>query len=135
MPPGNPHTKWHTWPDGVEFTDANDHNPLVKEECPDCSGMGEREELVEVATPQDPRQSIQWVKCPTCGGSGHGERLVRLFDNDSPTAQAEVAADGWLTCPCCKWQFTTRDPNAWTGRRHKRCGQRITPMPRRGQRS
>jgi len=130
MPPANKHTKWHTWPDGVEYTDDNDHNPLVKEECPACSGIGEREELVERVTEQGPRQNIEWIRCAMCNGSGRGERLVRLFDNDSPTVPVEVGPDGWLTCPCCKWRFTTRDSNVWTGRRHKKCGQRITPVPK-----
>ena len=116
-------------PPGVEFTDANDHNPLVTEECPKCLGMGEDEQLVTVDTPYGPRESIEWVTCSMCDGSGRGEHLVRLFDNDSPVVAVALGRDGWLTCPGCNWRFTIRDPNAWTGRRNKRCGQRIAPTP------
>jgi uncharacterized Zn-finger protein len=123
----NPHRKWHVQPPGVEFTDANDHNPLVTEECPNCLGMGEGEQLVSIDTPNGPRQSIEWVTCSTCNGSGRGPRLVRFFDNDSPAIAIDVGPDGWLTCPGCDWRFTIRDPHAWTGRRHRRCGQRIAP--------
>lgn len=105
MPPSNPHIKWHTWPEGVEYTDENDHNPVVHEECPACLGIGEREEVVEATSPNG---GIEWMTCPTCGGTGHTERRVRLFDNDSPAMLVDVGRDGWLSCPCCKW-FGKRD--------------------------
>ena len=54
----------------------------------------ECKELVEVATPDLARQSIEWVKCSTCAGSGHGERLVHFYDNDSPAAPVETGSDG-----------------------------------------
>src|SRR5215510_11245510 len=38
-----------------------------------------------------------------------------------------VTADeeGWVRCPRCDIRFTARDRRAWTGRRHRRCGQRL----------
>jgi hypothetical protein len=127
VPPRSQYRNRLVWPDGVEFTDANDHNPLVSEACPACSGLGEREELVTLNAP-GASQVIEWVTCPICGGSGNGSGLVRIYKNDSAAIQVEIGDDGWLTCPCCNWRFTIHDRKAWTGRRCKECGQRITPL-------
>lgn len=42
-----------------------------------------------------------------------------------PLQSAEPDASGWVTCPGCGWRFSTSDAAAWTGRRHRRCGQRV----------
>ena len=102
--------KWDIIPDGVEFTDANDHNPEVETECGRCGGLGH-----ELLDPEIP--------CPQCKGSGRGTR--RFFANESPIVDAEVSASGSCKCPCCSFRFLLTDKRRWTGLRHARCGQKI----------
>ncbi|HVF10677.1 MAG TPA: hypothetical protein VNA16_07735, partial [Abditibacteriaceae bacterium] len=64
--------------------------------------------------------------------SGTAEELTHYFDNDAPAIDAVVDTEGWLKCPCCGWRFTIKDKNVWTGRRHKRCGQKINMVNRAG---
>ena len=104
----------------VSFTDANDHNPVVLDECPRCHGSGKASEY-------GPGVHYQ-VECDACSGTGTTGQRVRYFDNDAPIAEVNVESDGWLTCPCCGWRFSLNDRNVWSGLRHVRCGQRIRPV-------
>ncbi len=104
--PGN----WDLIPDGVEFNDANDHNPEVETDCSRCGGEGH-----ELLDPD--------VACPRCKGTGRSAR--RFFTNESPIVDAQVSASGQCKCPCCGFQFQLTDKRRWTGLRHARCGQKI----------
>lgn len=106
------------------FDEANDHDPLVLEDCPDCGGRGaicvELEGVAELGT------------CPACSGVGTTGRTVHYYAAAPPLAAAvEVATDaeGRVTCPVCSQRFSTGDPLAWTGRRHRPCGTPLRPRP------
>ena len=101
------------------FSTANDHNPVYRDECERCGGFG----TLFVVRYDQPRRKQDDLVCPDCDGTGQVEK--KRFDNDSPPAEADVGADGWVKCPRCRWRFATHDRNAWTGYRHKRCGQRL----------
>ncbi len=64
--------------------------------------------------------------CDQCGGVGTTGNIVRYYENDSPEMNAEVDSSGWVACPSCSWRFAIKDSNAWTGLRHKRCGQKMS---------
>ena len=113
------------------FTEENDHNPDVLEDCPDCGGTGVRRfdrslELGPLAV-----RARADADCPACLATGITGRVLRYFQNERPPQSAEPAADGTITCPHCRQRFTTSDPNAWTGWRHVYCGQRLR-LTRRG---
>lgn len=111
----------------AKFTDENDHNPLVLQDCPQCYGTGHvGESWVEDGSPVEAN-----VLCTSCGGSGVTGQAEPYFPHDVPEKTTHADAEGWLTCPNCNWRFTTRDPRAWTGRRHLRCGQRINVVGER----
>jgi hypothetical protein len=105
----------------ARFTDENDHNPLVLQDCPACDGWGA---VSEYRTEGDAAVHTR-VVCRACGGTGVTGQVEPYFAEDAAEAVARADADGWLTCPGCRWRFTVRDRNAWTGRRHLRCGQKI----------
>jgi hypothetical protein len=63
-------------------------------------------------------------KCSECDGKGVTGEVEPYFTNENPEVDASVRADG-TTCPTCGWRFRLSDPNAWTGRRHLRCGQKL----------
>jgi hypothetical protein len=110
----------------VAFTDANDHNPIVLEECPRCFGSGKMG-VYEYGVEYNGRivDTHSRVECDVCSGTGTTGEKVSYFDNDAPVIDVTPSADGWLTCPGCGWRFTVRDRNVWSGLRHVRCGQRI----------
>lgn len=97
-------------------SDAEDHNPLVLEACPECHGEGTQ--CIETAG------GASMDTCPACEGVGVTGNVVRMFPNDSPALSAE-ARDGWVRCPNCQRRFALKDPHRWTGLRHVGCGQRI----------
>jgi hypothetical protein len=103
----------------AQFTAANDHNPLILQDCPHCRGSGKRDLWSEDAR--------TWTldTCADCGGTGISGEVEHYFLTDTPEATAIPDAEGWLRCPGCGIVFTTRDPHRWTGYRHLRCGQRI----------
>lgn len=104
----------------AEFTDENDHNPMVLQACPQCHGSGHVGRAVVEGT-----RSIEMEEtCPNCHGEGVTGEVEPYFANDKPEADAVVIGDG-ITCPNCGWRFRLKDSNAWTGRRHRRCGQKI----------
>ena len=112
------------------FTDENDHNPLVLQDCPTCDGSGKASEYWSEGEISVHSRII----CPTCHGTGITGEIEPFFAIDTPEASVATGVDGWITCPNCRWRFTTVDPNAWTGRRHMRCGQKIkviSSSPRR----
>jgi hypothetical protein len=100
------------------FTDENDHNPLILEDCPRCGGRG------RVCTSPHPDEYVL-DDCPACGGLGTTTEVVHYFPGTSPEAEAVVDAHGWITCPRCERRFSTRHRDTWTGRRHLTCGQGI----------
>jgi hypothetical protein len=106
----------------AQFTAANDHNPLILQDCPECRGSGKRDLRSE-----DASGARTWTlgSCSACGGTGISGQIEHYFLADAPEATAIPDADGWLRCPGCRIVFTTRDPDRWTGYRHLRCGQRI----------
>jgi hypothetical protein len=101
---------WDLIPDGVDFSEANNHNPEVETECGRCSGSGR-----ELASAKD--------ACSQCQGTGHVTRS--FFTNDTATMDASVNAAGWCKCPCCGFRFMLADKKRWTGVRHARCGQKL----------
>lgn len=109
----------------AQFTEANDHNPLILQDCPECEGTGKRDRRYD-----GPNGEREWVlgQCDTCGGSGITGEVEPYFTSAASAAEPVEAtpdADGWLRCPACGIVFTTRDSYRWTGYRHLRCGQRI----------
>ena len=99
---------------------APDHNPLVLEDCPACHGSGRR--CVE-----DGEVSVL-AECTDCAGVGTTYAVVPYFSNTAPPHTID-ADDDWTACPCCGRRFSLRDPNAWTGLRHVRCGQLLLLRP------
>lgn len=105
------------------FTDENDHNPLILEECPRCHGTGQ----VDI---YDENTSIYALEvCPDCLETGITGEVVPYFENLSPAMEATKRDDGWTKCPRCGWRFSARDSAVWTGLRHKRCGQKLKFTP------
>ena len=100
----------------AEFTKGNDHNPLILEKCSRCSGNGQDQEL----------PTCEKIKnCPDCDGLGFTGKLIKFFSNDEPIQSIVKNNAGWVKCPFCKRSFKTYDNNAWTGLRHKYCGQKL----------
>ncbi|HZH16690.1 MAG TPA: hypothetical protein VE057_20215 [Archangium sp.] len=104
--------------DAAVFTDENDHNPLILEDCPRCGGRR------TVCTSPSPDTYVL-DECPACGGLGTTTEVVPYFADTGPEAEAVVDEHGWLTCPRCERRFSTRYRQNWTGRRHLTCGQAI----------
>ena len=96
---------------------APDHNPLVLEDCPACSGSGTRCEMTA--------HESTLLECTACSGEGTTYAVVPLFSNNAEPLAARAEAAGWVTCPCCGWRFSLADRRTWTGFRHVRCGQRL----------
>lgn len=108
------------------FTDENDHNPMVLQDCPTCFGSGK---VCQHWSEDDgSRDVLDLIVCAACNGSGVTCEVEPYFSKELPEASARADAAGWLTCPGCGWRFTLRDPHAWSGRRHMRCGQKIKPL-------
>lgn len=108
--------------DEAEFTEENDHNPLIRKICPECKGSGKRDIKGEYP---DGRRTWTLSTCKTCDGNGWLEGSQKFFDNDSAAVRAKVSGMGYIECPCCGWKFSIKDRHRWTGRRHMRCGQKI----------
>ena len=114
------------------FNDENDHNPWVFTECDVCKGRGHYSRYPEAGT-------HQLVQCGKCEGTRIDLSVERYFQNDDPEQEVHEYAPGWVRCPTCGSTFALRDPQAWTGRRHKarggfrgECGQKLRIMPGRG---
>jgi uncharacterized Zn-finger protein len=114
----------------ADFRSAPDHNPLVLEDCPKCSGSG-------TACEGGPGVAIL-LDCPACQGEGTTYAVVPRFANDNPPVAVHVGDDGWVTCDHCGLRFAPTDKHRWTGLRHVTCGQRLllepstpAPQPRR----
>jgi hypothetical protein len=105
----------------ARFTEENDHNPTVLQDCPRCYGSGKAcEESAGCA---------ELFLCPDCDGSGITGETEPYFSSSEPPIDAVPNRHGWLKCPKCGWRFLLTDPNAWTGKRHLKCGQKINPKP------
>lgn len=104
-------------PSEAVFTDENDHNPTVLKECPTCRGSG------LVCNESEGMASTD--VCPECDRTGVIAETRPYFTNDSSEVEASPGPDGWLKCPACGYRFSPNDRRVWTGRRHKRCGQKI----------
>src|SRR6187401_1580628 len=89
----------------AQFTAANDHNPLILQDCPHCRGSGQRDLCSE-----DARGARTWTlgACAECGGTGISGEVAHYFLTDAPEAAASPDAGGWLRCPGCGIAFTTR---------------------------
>jgi len=48
---------------------------------------------------------------------------------DPPALEAQVTAEGWVSCPGCGWKFNTHDRHRWVDGRHRLCGQRLILVP------
>lgn len=107
----------------LAFSTENDHNPGYTEECERCGGFG----TLFIVRYDQPHRTEDDLPCPDCAATGRIEK--RLFNNETLPANADVGADGWVKCPSCGWRLSTRDRNAWTGYRHKKCGQRLILRP------
>lgn len=104
----------------AKFTDDNDHNPMVLQDCRRCQGSGRVCRHFE----HHGRQVKSREECSECDGKGVTGEVERYFTNDDPEVDAPVRNEG-TTCPTCGWRFRLSDPHAWTGRRHLRCGQKL----------
>ena len=101
------------------FSDENEHNPWVLEDCHSCQGRG---------THCHERDGVASLEpCAACDGRGTSGDVVRYFDCEPSWPGVEVAVDahGWVTCPRCQRRFSTRHRDTWTGRRHLTCGQAL----------
>ena len=104
------------------FTNENDHNPKVLQDCPGCSGQGTN--CHHNITSDGEEYALG--DCTTCNGTGVTGEVELYFLDDRPEMPACPDARGWITCPNCDWRFALRDKNAWTGHRHLLCGQKIS---------
>jgi uncharacterized Zn-finger protein len=100
---------------------APDHNPLVLEDCPKCSGSG--------TTCEGGPGFAVLLECPDCHGEGTTYALVPRFENDNPPVAVRIEDDGWVTCAHCGRRFALTDKDRWTGLRHVSCGQRLVLEP------
>ena len=100
----------------AKYTEDNDHNPMIREECPNCNGSG-----------QDLTISFDesTFNCPQCAGLGYTGVAVKCFTNEKPILPVQPNKHGWIECPHCNQRFLPTDKNAWTGLRHRKCGQKI----------
>jgi hypothetical protein len=99
------------------FSDDNDHNPRVLQDCPACSGSGK--------SCHRSGEAYALEVCASCSGTGVTGDVEPYFPDDRPEVPACADDTGWITCPSCDWRFALHDRRAWTGRRHLQCGQRI----------
>lgn len=106
----------------ARFTDEEDHNPMVLQDCAVCRGTGR----VDRNGPSSEGGAVYAMEeCPACGGKGITGEIERFFPADEPEFPAGVDSKGWVSCPKCGVRFSLRDPHRWTGRRHLSCGQKI----------
>ncbi|AKQ66237.1 hypothetical protein A176_003149 [Myxococcus hansupus] len=99
------------------FTDENDHNPWVLEDCPQCRGLGKVCHEGE---------GLAWQEsCSACEERGTTGEVVRYFLAPGPAVTVAVDSHGWVTCPRCERRFSTQSLDHWTGRRHRTCGQAL----------
>jgi hypothetical protein len=111
----------HSDPSDIVYSDENDHNPLVPEDCPGCFGTGKRCRLVAHGA----GTAYGLERCTACAGAKTTGNLVRKYKNDSPALEAGVNEFGWTKCPGCGVNFKTTSSVSWSGLRHKTCGQKI----------
>ena len=103
------------------FSDDNDHNPVVLQDCPACSGSGKScRHIVDGSG-----ETYALEVCSACSGTGVTGDVEPYFPDVRPEVTARADDTGWITCPSCDWRFALRDRRAWTGRRHVQCGQKI----------
>ena len=110
-----------TDPSTIVYSDENDHNPVVLEDCPECSGSGKK------CRPEAREGGLAYYleACPVCRGAKTTGNLVHKYQNDSPAMEAAVNEFGWTKCPGCGVNFKTTSSTRWSGLRHKTCGQKI----------
>ena len=104
------------------FTDENDHNPFVLQDCPYCQGTGlfcEEHHTLKGECIADLHE------CPYCDHTGITGEIERYFDNDTPPIEVIPYQKEWVACPICGKKFCLHDANVWTGYRHTTCGQRL----------
>lgn len=108
-------------PHNPQFTDENDHNPLVVAKCPVCFGTGSHCEHRE----ESGQRVHMLTVCSSCNGEQYIPEVKQMFDNNSKSMPVRSYSDGWVKCPNCGRHFALKDPNAWTGRRCRGCGQKL----------
>jgi len=97
------------------YTDANDHNPLVIDQCGCCDGSGWENGTVDEV-------------CSCCLGVGIvSDQPMLRFNENFTLIEVPVDDEGWLVCPHCTERFNIHNPKEWTGLRHQLCGQKIKP--------
>jgi DnaJ-class molecular chaperone len=104
------------------FSEENDHNPIVLQDCATCHGTGK---VCRHFKTKEGGECIARDECPSCAGQGVTGELEPYFSNDQPERPADCRSEGRVQCPSCSRRFRITDPNAWTGKRHMRCGQKI----------
>jgi|SRR5215475_1058408 len=105
--------------ENIVYSDENDHNPLVLEKCPACSGTGKNCRFVAS------ENAYYTDICEACDGERTTGNLVRQYSSDTAPIEARVNESGWVKCPGCGVGFKTTSHESWSGLRHKTCGQKI----------
>src|SRR5262245_20321527 len=72
------------------FTEENDHNPIVLQNCPACRGTGKVCRHLKMKD----RECIRREACSSCAGTGITGELEHFFTNDSPEMTAECRSEG-----------------------------------------
>ena len=103
----------------IVHTAENDHNPLVLEKCPACSGTGKNCRFVAE------ENALYTDVCEACDGDRTTGNVIRRYPTDSTLIEARVNESGWVRCPGCSVGFKTTSDESWSGLRHKSCGQKI----------
>lgn len=101
----------------AKFTYEDDHNPLVLQDCSHCHGTG------DICIHGNGVHEL--ILCKECGGEGITGEIELYFRNNGPPVEVSPNDAGWVKCPSCGWRFLFSDAYAWTGYRHRKCGQRI----------
>ena len=76
------------------FDDANDHNPMVLQDCHACGGTGRRCKHLDEST-------IARIECPECDGRGITGDVEPYFDELPEPTRGKPNSGGWLKCPRC----------------------------------
>lgn len=98
------------------FTDENDHNPIVLQDCPHCH-RGKKCRRI--------KNGYALERCKACKGLGLSGEIEPYYPEDTELVEATPSENGWVRCPGCSRRFLLTDGYAWTGLRHRRCGQKI----------
>ena len=97
-------------------TEDNDFNPLVISPCSTCGGDGKIYY----------KNSKGWAAkaCDACDN----KKLVKrkMYPNNEAPIDINVDDSGWSRCPSCNYRFKVNSEESWQGKRHKRCGAKLS---------